>query len=592
MGVLQALTEAYQLTTGACLWLKMRAGPSSPGVVRLVPYSGAQFTTEAANDRIYGRFKVETAEGPKYYEPEDVVHFREINPGSFRTPLSKLDVALSLLDLGHQINRTVRNFMRKALFPGGVISPDAAWNPEDDEFDQYKDAIRAWHGGAANAGEPLVVLGGTTVSGVAVRLKDLLPDEILDRIEATVASVYGVPPVVLGWLVGLKNSPWSQMSEARRMTYEDTAEPRWRANEKVMTRQLLPIEARAAGIEIRYDTSDVRALQHDEAARADTASKMRQEWTVDERRVYTGMEPFGDERGEQIGSSGGGGFPDSGSGNEPEPPPVEEDEDDKADLFRAPDLKLAATPKGLLWLLFDANCKISEAGWERVVARVLKHQKREVERLARKYLEDVKATDPGSAGVFVSKVEEWLESDEIPRLLKVVHPLVFSTARGAVKSLAAKVQLSFTLFEDGLLGYAERESAFLASTMGKTTGKAVAEAVEKGLAEGEIVSELTKRLEGLPAFDRARAKMTARTETTRAWNGAQRAGMSDYQASSGRQVFKTWLSSQDDRVRDEHIDLDGTQLPVDSTFENGLTEPGEPNCRCTLIYSIADSLEE
>ena len=47
--------------------------------------------------------------------------------------------------------------------------------------------------------------------------------------------------------------------------------------------------------------------------------------------------------------------------------------------------------------------------------------------------------------------------------------------------------------------------------------------------------------------------------------------------------------TDDDRVREEHVDLDdGSWIGIDEEFGNGLTEPGEPNCRCTLIYDIED----
>ena len=138
MGELLAITEAYILSTGAALWLKAR-GEGERGVRGLIPFSGDQFDTVAADGRIYGRFDVDTDNGRRSYPPEDVVFFREINPGSWRTNLSKLDVALTALDLGHQVNRTVRNFMRKAMFPGGVISPHPDWNPDEDEFDRSEE---------------------------------------------------------------------------------------------------------------------------------------------------------------------------------------------------------------------------------------------------------------------------------------------------------------------------------------------------------------------------------------------------------------------------------------------------------------------
>ena len=244
--------------------------------------------------------------------------------------------------------------------------------------------------------------------------------------------------------------------------------------------------------------------------------------------------------------------------------------------------------QGLHWLLFDANCKAAESSWEREIQKALKGQEAGILKLAKKYLKDEKQTDPKTAKVFVAKVEEFLE-DNLPELLAFVYPLVFSTAKAGVKQAAAKLGLSFGVLQEGLLGYAERESAFLSTVMNGTTGKDVAKAVQKGLEAGETVGSLTKRLGQLPAFDRARAKMTARTETTRAWNGAQRETLSGYQADSGNKVEKSWLSSRDDRVRIEHVDLDdGSWIPVDATFGNGLKEPGEPNCRCTLIYRIPD----
>jgi SPP1 gp7 family putative phage head morphogenesis protein len=80
------------------------------------------------------------------------------------------------------------------------------------------------------------------------------------------------------------------------------------------------------------------------------------------------------------------------------------------------------------------------------------------------------------------------------------------------------------------------------------------------------------------------------TETTRATNGASRESLAAYGRESGRQMVKTWLSAQDDRVRDEHAEIDGEQRPIDEAFSNGLQSPGEPNCRCTLIYSATEAV--
>jgi uncharacterized protein with gpF-like domain len=49
-----------------------------------------------------------------------------------------------------------------------------------------------------------------------------------------------------------------------------------------------------------------------------------------------------------------------------------------------------------------------------------------------------------------------------------------------------------------------------------------------------------------------------------------------------------WLSARDSRVRDEHVELDGQEKDVDEAFSNGLQQPGEPNCRCTLTYRVLE----
>lgn len=44
-----------------------------------------------------------------------------------------------------------------------------------------------------------------------------------------------------------------------------------------------------------------------------------------------------------------------------------------------------------------------------------------------------------------------------------------------------------------------------------------------------------------------------------------------------------WISQRDDRVRDEHAQLDGEIVLLDNQFSNGLDYPQEPNCRCAIV---------
>ncbi len=580
MGELQQLTEIYRLITGEALWVKEVDVVGRPA--RWVPFSGDEFTTHAAEGRIYGQFRLDTKARKRTYAAEEVVYFRDINPNSWRSGLSRLDVALAMLDLGHQVNRTTRNFLRNAMFPGGIISPDKDWNPDDPEWEAWKAHIAAWHQGAKNAGDPLILQGGTSFSKAAVGYSELMPTELLDRVEACVGAVFGTPPVVLGWKVGLENSPWSQMSEARLQTVEDTIEPRWRDVERRMTRQLLSLEDREAGRRIVFDTSGIRAFAADDATRATTAAAMVNDWTRNERRVYTGQDPLpeDDPRGDEIGSSsGGGGTFDLG-------------EDDLLGLSMV--LRKAVDTKVLEWTIFDVSTKAAERTWERDIANVLKRIQADILRLYDKHVEEEKQVDPDSVITFVAGVGTYLRETAGPLLEKTTLPLILSGGAAGVRRASAQTGIAFAILQPGLDAYAVQEASFLASVMCNSTGKAVAAVMQTQVAEGALIADTRKALLEIPGFSRKRAQLVARTQTTRVFNGAARAAMSHWQDTQPEtvRVTKTWLTAQDDRVRDEHADLDGETVGINETFgTTGLSEPSEPNCRCTTVYGIEDAVQ-
>lgn len=661
MGEIIGRTVGYRDLTGAALWVLDRDVGGRRR--QITPFSGAEFKTEAADGLIYGRYLIKDARGQwKPVPREDVVHFREVNPFSWRGCTSRVDVALMQLNLSHTVHRITQQYLLKAMFPGGIVSPDKDWHPSPEEWELWKATIEAWYGGPANSGTPLALQGGTTFSRTASGMADLLPAAVLDRVEATVGSVFGAPPVVLGWLTGLQNSPWSQMSEARRQATEDTVQPIWRDFENRVGRVMLTPAERKSGLLVRFDTSQVRALATDEERTARIAAMNSNSWMVDELRLYTGQSklPDDDPRGSIIP-----GLPspepslDLGNGEEAEPAGPKTEATDAAeagqvagtalngaqvaalieivqnvkagtlpitaadaiiraafpllsdaqiaDIFEdveegstapeeapakagAPILgNKSADTRDLLWLLFDLHTKAKEPGWERAIAAHLEALRKTIVAGMRAHIR------PASKGAPLSDTErkafaeeckeavpQWvtrLIAADRPKLVAKVYPLLVSTGGTGVRRLASRLKLSFSVLQPGLLKYARRESALLADVMGKTTGQAVARAVQAGLNDGDTIDGLVKRLEELPAFDRTRAKLVARSETTRAWNGAQRTSMSEYRKESGNDVFKSWLSARDSRVRDEHADLDdGSEIPIDSAFSNGLTEPGEPNC--------------
>ena len=266
---------------------------------QLMPFGGNEFTVARSDDRIYGKFDVTTQNGTKTRTPDEVVHFKYLSPYDRYEGVSPTDLALRHLNLGSDVENSVRRLFLNGMFPSVVISPDRDWAPSDDELAMFKDLIEQYQTGPANMGKPFVALGGSKVERVSFSLKDLVPDAIMDRLEATVCMAFGVAPVILGALAGLKNSPWSQMEEARRYTYEDTIIPLWGRLERAITRQLLrPIDPDPSRI-IKFDTTRIAALQEDQSQRISDAQDATT-WTLDERRRYAGQDPVDGEDGDWI----------------------------------------------------------------------------------------------------------------------------------------------------------------------------------------------------------------------------------------------------------------------------------------------------
>lgn len=132
----------------------------------------------------------------------------------------------------------------------------------------------------------------------------------------------------------------------------------------------------------------------------------------------------------------------------------------------------------------------------------------------------------------------------------------------------------------------------------RTQENAVTRIIEDGLIGGSSVPDIARNIQAATGFGFARARMIARTESTRAASVGNQQAYSQAMA-EGIDVRKQWLSARDDKVRDTHADLDGQTVGVNEMFtsESGATaegpaqfgEPSEDiNCRCVMIPIVGD----
>lgn len=88
-------------------------------------------------------------------------------------------------------------------------------------------------------------------------------------------------------------------------------------------------------------------------------------------------------------------------------------------------------------------------------------------------------------------------------------------------------------------------------------------------------------------LERIRRETIARTETARAYNfGNNESVQQAIDAGIAKGAVKVWHANLDDRVRDEHANMDGERVPIDEAFSNGEQFPSAINCRCWVEYEV------
>lgn len=173
-------------------------------------------------------------------------------------------------------------------------------------------------------------------------------------------------------------------------------------------------------------------------------------------------------------------------------------------------------------------------------------------------------------------------------------------ARDLLEELAEEVPVGFvdqrTLAAEVYLSQADNRLRGVGTELWRRTRLEL----NTGLAAGESIDDLAKRVRGVLAATDVRAKTIARTEVIGATNAGSLAQMQA--AGDAAPVAKTWLATKDSRTRLSHRAADGQTVALDESFTVGgsrLRHPGDPagaaeeviNCRCTLLYELADEFE-
>lgn len=189
--------------------------------------------------------------------------------------------------------------------------------------------------------------------------------------------------------------------------------------------------------------------------------------------------------------------------------------------------------------------------------------------------------------------DELYDPDELTReVTQETLRLRRASVERMIGNVVATVGVSFDvapLLVPSLLDHIGIRARDLNASMQDVLRRTIETAVADGLSVPDTAAAIKAGVNGMAGYT---ATMLARTDLIGLANGGS--------IVAAREVLpegatKTWLSSEDDRVRPTHEDADGQTVPIDAQFEVGddlLDYPGDPsgsdeeviNCRCTVIY--------
>lgn len=287
------LVSLYLDYSGQCLIVLNR--DRSDAVRSMYPYPRDEFSVEPGEDRLYGKFQVQTSKGAKDVDPDDVIYLKRPSTEHVMASVSPLDAALEHVNVGDGMRKAIRAMMRNAVRPGGVAR--AAKELGEDAYNRLDTEIKQNWAGVHNAGKSLLLEGIDEWQVLQASLKDLELGPVSDDVEAAVCQVFQLHPLLVGSKFGVENLAGfaDSLKPALDLFYDLCVFPTWRWMEAHFTAKLLrPIDDNPRRF-IRFDVSKVRALQPDMTEKVAQAAAAKDIWTEAEQRAHTGKEDGSEE---------------------------------------------------------------------------------------------------------------------------------------------------------------------------------------------------------------------------------------------------------------------------------------------------------
>jgi HK97 family phage portal protein len=181
--------------------------------------------------------------------------------------LGPLQVLAKQVNLDTSATDFARSTFDNKGVPAGFLKVARKINNQD-EADAIRKNWKARFAGKANWQQIGVLDEDADYKQIASNMADMGMPELRDLTESRICSVFGIPPIVVGANVGLKQATYSNYAQAKESMWEETLLPAYKRVAAFLTRALKDTPD-FRGMEFAFDFSEVRALAEDQKEQAD-----------------------------------------------------------------------------------------------------------------------------------------------------------------------------------------------------------------------------------------------------------------------------------------------------------------------------------
>jgi len=533
-----------------------------------------------------------------YLEPETIAHFMYVNPSDLYWGLSPLKAGSHIIDTDIAAMEWNKYAMDNRAASDGILSFKEPLTEK--QFNETKEQLREQKQGPKNAHDIWLIGGDAQFAELSKSAQEMDFVESRKANMREICSLFNMDPLVLG-----APDPASRANkkEAYKDFWENSLLPTLDALQESFNNTLTPHWDNSGNLRLRYDISNVAALQqnlNDKVVVADKLYRMGIPLDQINDRLELGFEDLPSQtRLQQVSQR-----------------VIVEEEEEKSQFNKETiDSEFGKDIAGLnpvylgdpknyrYWKSMDKQKQSFEKLVEEEIIKVFEDEQERVS----KFIEN----NPNITSL-ANFIDDEITRDWEDILSAIYNQVITHFAEREIETLVEEVEnkglktfktKDFELNRSFVQTFISKHALNQAQNITNATKTKLTRVLREGIADELGSNEIARNMrdvydhwENPEELDVSRANKIARTEVHSSSQYGHFAGAKQAEEELDIRQTKTWLDSGDDRVRESHEEVHGETIGLDDYYNNGLLYPGDPdgeareiiNCRCTEKHDIVE----